>query len=106
MRCWWGTDARSALIDAVFAGADEDEGDEDEAQSQRVRGAAETAAVIVLQRGDGHGDDEQEARGTEGEADEVDRYLGALAERMTGYIAEQDVQEEPVQGYRGFAVRY
>jgi len=42
----------------------------------------------------------------EGEADEVNRYLGALAERMAGYIDGQDVQEEPVQGYSGFVVRY
>ncbi len=42
----------------------------------------------------------------EGEAEEVDRYLRALAERMAAYVAEQEVHDEAPQGYRGFVVRY
>jgi acylphosphatase len=41
----------------------------------------------------------------EGEAAEVDRYLGDLARKMSSYIAEQEIQEELPQGFSGFVIR-
>lgn len=40
-----------------------------------------------------------------GEAEEVERYLDALAKRMAGYIQEQDVQDEPAQSFGNFEIR-
>jgi acylphosphatase len=42
----------------------------------------------------------------EGEADQVDAYLDALARRMAGYIHDTAIQDEPPQGLQGFGVRH
>jgi acylphosphatase len=42
----------------------------------------------------------------EGEAEAVDSFLTALAERMTDYIGRATVQEQPPSGYRGFSIRH
>jgi acylphosphatase len=42
----------------------------------------------------------------EGETPEVDRFLDAVSRRMAGYIAAQDIDDEPVQGYDAFEIRY
>jgi acylphosphatase len=39
-----------------------------------------------------------------GEADEVERFLGAVAARMAGYIRTQEVHDEPMQSFDGFEV--
>ena len=60
----------SAFVEAVFAGADEDEGGEDEGELEGVRGFAEAVGAVLAERGDAHGDDEQQARRTEEEAED------------------------------------
>lgn len=40
-----------------------------------------------------------------GEPDEIDRYLGAVATHMAGYIQGQDVQDEPLQVFPNFDIR-
>ena len=42
----------------------------------------------------------------EGSAEKVDHFLGAVAQRMAGYIEQTRVDEEPPQGARGFHIRY
>jgi acylphosphatase len=42
----------------------------------------------------------------EGEADEVDRFLGAVAARMAANIARTTVREEPASGRQGFHIRH
>ncbi len=42
----------------------------------------------------------------EGNAGDVNAFLKELAERMAGYIEDQDVQDAPLGGYRQFGVRY
>jgi acylphosphatase len=41
----------------------------------------------------------------EGEADAVDAFLAALAQRMAGFIDRVTVRDEPVAGSQGFVVR-
>jgi acylphosphatase len=41
----------------------------------------------------------------EGDADQVDGFLAAVAERMAGNIARTTVQEAPSPGHHGFFVR-
>ena len=41
----------------------------------------------------------------EGEDDQVEMFLDAVAERMTGYIEDQAVVDRPVQGLNGFCIR-
>jgi len=42
----------------------------------------------------------------EGEADQVQAFLDAVARRMAHYIHETAVVEEPPAGYQGFGIRY
>ena len=42
----------------------------------------------------------------EGEADEVERFLAAVAGRMAPNIARTAVREEPPAGRRGFPIRH
>lgn len=77
MERWWPP---SALIDAVFAGADEDEGGEDEGEFEGVGGFAETVSAVLAQGGDAHGEDEQQAGGAEGEADDEEADADGLGE--------------------------
>ena len=42
----------------------------------------------------------------EGEADEVERFLTAIAVRMAGYIGRTDIREEPPAGRQGFHIRH
>jgi acylphosphatase len=42
----------------------------------------------------------------EGSPEEVEAFLSALAQRMSGYIEETQVMEKPAQGSKGFHVRY
>jgi acylphosphatase len=42
----------------------------------------------------------------EGEPDQVDAFLAAVARAMAGGIARAEVQEVAGQGFRGFAIRY
>ncbi len=42
----------------------------------------------------------------EGEADEVERVLAAVAARMADHIARTDVHDEPPQGRQGFLIRH
>jgi acylphosphatase len=42
----------------------------------------------------------------EGEADQVDGFLAAIAERMADYITRTTMSDEPCCGYRDFRVRY
>jgi acylphosphatase len=42
----------------------------------------------------------------EGEADEVERFLAAVAARMAGYIALTDVNDAPPEGRTGFHIRH
>jgi acylphosphatase len=42
----------------------------------------------------------------EGEPDQVQAFLDAVAERMKGYIDQIAEQEETPQGLKGFEVRY
>ena len=41
----------------------------------------------------------------EGEADEVQRFLDAIASRMAGYIREQQVSDAPASSVSGFDIR-
>src|SRR4051812_26034191 len=65
---------RSALIDAVFAWADEDEGEKDETKLQRVGGAAEAFRVVIGNRGNSQRDDQQQARRTEAKTDDEQHH--------------------------------
>jgi acylphosphatase len=40
-----------------------------------------------------------------GEADEVERFLGAVAARMGSYIDGHTIADEPQQSFRGFEIR-
>jgi acylphosphatase len=40
-----------------------------------------------------------------GEADEVERFLGALAARMAGYIEGHKIADEPEQKFDSFEIR-
>ena len=40
-----------------------------------------------------------------GEADEIDRFLAALASRMDPYIKGHKIQDEPVQSFANFEIR-
>lgn len=42
----------------------------------------------------------------EGEPDQVEAFMAALAKRMAGNIRRVDVQDEAMQGYRGFEIRH
>jgi acylphosphatase len=42
----------------------------------------------------------------EGEADEVERFLAAVAARMAGYIAQTSVHDAPPEGRTGFLIRH
>jgi acylphosphatase len=42
----------------------------------------------------------------EGPADEVEAFLGALAERMAGYIERTTVRDETPAGHQGFRIRH
>jgi len=42
----------------------------------------------------------------EGEPEQVEAFLGAVAGRMVNYIAQARVQDEPPGGYQDFTVRY
>jgi acylphosphatase len=42
----------------------------------------------------------------EGEADEVARFLAAVAQRMAGYIQKVTVRDEPPTGQQGFQIRH
>lgn len=42
----------------------------------------------------------------QGEAEQVDAFLAALAERMAGNIARTTVYDEPVGTYQGFEIRH
>ncbi len=42
----------------------------------------------------------------EGEPGEVAELLARVAQRMVGYISHAQVQEEPPQGHREFAIEY
>jgi acylphosphatase len=42
----------------------------------------------------------------EGEADQVNAFLDALAQQMSGYIHDTTVQDETPQGLHGFGVRH
>src|SRR5262245_23709703 len=41
----------------------------------------------------------------EGEANEVQKFLDALARQMAGYIAAHTIHDEPPADYRGFEIR-
>jgi acylphosphatase len=42
----------------------------------------------------------------EGGADEVERFLAAVAARMAGYIAQATVHDAPPEGRAGFHIRH
>ena len=42
----------------------------------------------------------------EGEADQVDGFLAAIARRMAGYIEDTAVSSEMLSGAKGFRIRY
>ena len=42
----------------------------------------------------------------EGEADQVEAFLAALAERMAGYIDGTEVSDEKLTGIQGFTIRH
>jgi acylphosphatase len=42
----------------------------------------------------------------EGDAEQVEAFLAAVAGRMTDYIVRSTVSDEPVAGYKGFQIRY
>jgi acylphosphatase len=42
----------------------------------------------------------------EGEPDQVNAFLAAIAERMVDYITQATVSDEPCAGYRDFEIRY
>jgi acylphosphatase len=42
----------------------------------------------------------------QGEAEQVDAFLAAVAERMAGYIERTEVREETPGGYHGFRIRH
>ena len=42
----------------------------------------------------------------EGEAEIVDAFLAALAQRMTRYIEQNSVRDESVGGYKDFQIRH
>jgi acylphosphatase len=42
----------------------------------------------------------------EGEPEQVDGFLDAVAQRMTGYIQRTEVQDETPQGFPHFGVRH
>jgi acylphosphatase len=42
----------------------------------------------------------------EGEADEVQRFLDAVADRMAGYIAKQSTEDRPAEGFAEFSIRH
>jgi acylphosphatase len=42
----------------------------------------------------------------EGEADEVERFLAAVAARMAGHIARKIVRDAPPEGRQGFHIRH
>jgi acylphosphatase len=41
----------------------------------------------------------------QGEAEEVDRFLAAIDERMTGYISSKNVQQQAPGNYKDFTIR-
>lgn len=41
----------------------------------------------------------------QGEAEEVARFLGAIDERMAGYVTSKDVQEQTSGNYKEFTIR-
>jgi acylphosphatase len=42
----------------------------------------------------------------QGEADQVEAFLGALAKRMANYIRKTTVVDESPENYQGFEIRY
>jgi len=42
----------------------------------------------------------------EGEAEEVESFLAAIARRMAGYIEHTSVEDGPCRGYKGFQIRF
>ncbi len=42
----------------------------------------------------------------EGEADQVEAFLAAVARKMASYIEASTVQDEPAGGYKGFRIRH
>lgn len=42
----------------------------------------------------------------EGEADDVQAFLDAIAQRMRGYIEDYTVEDLPAQGFKSFSIRH
>ena len=40
-----------------------------------------------------------------GDADEIQRFLGAIAAQMAGYVEGHNIQDEPFQQFDGFEIR-
>ena len=40
-----------------------------------------------------------------GAADEIQRFLGAIATQMAGYVEDHNIQDEPFQQFDGFEIR-
>jgi acylphosphatase len=64
---------------------------------------AEGVAVAGYVRNLPNGDVELLA---EGSAEDVDRFLGAVAQQMAEYVVETTVQEQEPSGLKGFRIRY
>jgi acylphosphatase len=68
-----------------------------------VQGLAARYPVAGYVRNLPHGDVELVV---EGEADQVEAFLAAVAERMAAYIRRSTVQDEPPTGQQEFVIRY